>query len=287
MDIKSFFDLETFTLTYVISDPSTKKAAIVDPVFDYDPKTSKLTKKSVTQVVGYLKEASLEPIYVLETHAHADHLTGSQVFKEYFPNLKVAINERITKVQDLFKGVFNFDQSFTADGSQFDQLLKIGETYELGKLKFKVLGTPGHTPACSSFLFEGSAVFTGDALFMPDYGTGRCDFPAGSPEDLYDSITSQLYVLPDETKVFVGHDYLPNGRELAYESSIGEEKKSNIRLTATTTKEQFVTYRKERDASLEAPRLLLQSVQFNIRAGKLPPAESNGTSYLKIPLRMG
>lgn len=287
MEVKSFFDKDTFTLTYVVSDPATKKAAIIDPVYDYDPKASKLTKTSVEKVIQYLKENNLEPSYVLETHAHADHLSSSQVFKEYFPSLQVAINERITIVQDLFKGVFNFEDSFKADGSQFDQLLKIGESYHIGNLTFKVLPTPGHTPACSSFLFEGNAVFTGDALFMPDFGTGRCDFPAGSAEDLYNSITTQLYSLPDETKVFTGHDYMPNGRELKYESTIGEEKASNIQLRSSTTKEEFVNFRTSRDASLAAPNLLLQSVQFNVRAGHLPPAEANGTHYLKMPLRMG
>lgn len=287
MEIKSFFDADTFTLTYVVSDPSTNKAAIIDPVYNYDPKASQLTKTSLKKVIEFLKESGLEPIYVLETHAHADHLSSSQLFKEYFPGIKVAINERITIVQDMFKDVFNMEASFKSDGSQFDQLLKIDADYEIGKLKFKVLPTPGHTPACSSFLFDSGVVFTGDALFMPDYGTGRCDFPAGSAEDLYDSITKQLYVLPDETKVFVGHDYMPNGRELAYESNIGEQKQKNIRLKASTTKEDFVSFRKQRDATLQAPQLLFQSVQFNIRAGKMPPPEENGTSYLKMPLKMG
>lgn len=285
MEIKSFFDKDTFTMTYVISDNATRKAAIIDPVYDYDPKASKLTQTSAKKVIQYLRETNLEPLYVLETHAHADHLSSSQVFKEYFPKIKVAINERIMIVQDLFKGVFNFEDSFKADGSQFDQLLKMGESYQIGQLNFRVLATPGHTPACSSFLFDGKSVFTGDALFMPDYGTGRADFPAGSAEDLYKSITTQLYTLPNETRVFVGHDYMPNGRELKYESTIAEQKFSNIRLNAKTTKEEFVSFRNERDAGLDAPRLLLQSVQFNVRAGHFPPAESNGTSYFKIPLR--
>jgi len=287
MEIKHFFDPDTNTLSYIVSDPSTQQAAIIDPVLDYDPKASKITRQSVRTMISYLQERKLNPVYVLETHAHADHLSGSQVFKEYFPDVKVAINERIVVVQDLFKSVFNFERDFPSDGSQFDQLLKIGASYEIGNLKFKVLSTPGHTPACTSLFFEGKVVFTGDALFMPDYGTGRCDFPGGSAEDLYDSIVGQLYSLPDSTKVFTGHDYMPNGRELRFESTIGEEKLQNIRLTSNTSKEQFVAYRKERDQQLDAPRLLLQSVQFNIRAGKWPPPETNGVSYFKMPLTMG
>lgn len=284
MELKAFFDKDTYTMTYVIFDASSKEALIIDPVLDYDPNSSSVSDKSAKEVIGYIKSSGLKPTYVLETHAHADHISSSQILKKHFPGLKVAIGERIKVVQDVFKNVFHLEESFKTDGSQFDRLLSPGEEVELGGFRFKVLPTPGHTPACSSYLFEGM-VFTGDALFMPDYGTGRCDFPAGSAEDLYDSITNQLYTLPDETRVFVGHDYQPNGRELAYETSIGESKQKNIRLTAKTTKEQFVQFRSERDATLSAPRLLLPSIQVNIRAGNFPPAEANGMSYLKMPVR--
>ncbi|MCB0391652.1 MAG: MBL fold metallo-hydrolase [Bdellovibrionales bacterium] len=284
MEIKAFFDQDTYTLTYVVSDPSTSDAVIIDPVLNYDPKASTYSLESVDEVSEYIKNRNLNPHYILETHAHADHLSGSQFLKERFPNSKIAIGEQIVKVQELFKGVFNFGDEFKIDGSQFDELLKCGEKFQAGSLWFKTLPTPGHTPACSSFLTEGG-VFTGDALFMPDYGTGRCDFPAGSAEDLYDSITQQLYTLPNETKVYVGHDYLPNGRSLEFETTIGESKERNIRLKGSTTKDEFVLFRKQRDDELDAPQLLLQSVQTNIRAGQMPPVESNGLSYLKIPIR--
>ncbi|MCB0356471.1 MAG: MBL fold metallo-hydrolase, partial [Bdellovibrionales bacterium] len=275
---------DTFTLTFVVSDPSTHDAVIIDPVLNYDPKASTYSMDSINEACEYVKGKNLNLHYILETHAHADHLSGSQFIKNNFPKAKIAIAERIIKVQELFKSFFNFGEEFIADGSQFDELLVSGETFKAGSLWFKTLPTPGHTPACSSYLTEGG-VFTGDALFMPDYGTGRCDFPAGSAEDLYNSIMQQLYTLPEDTKVYVGHDYLPNGRSLQFQTTIGESKNSNIRLKSGTTKEEFISYRQKRDAELEAPKLLLQSVQTNIRAGKFSVPESNGTSYLKIPIR--
>ena len=284
MEIKEFFDPDTFTLTYVVYDSKTKDAVVIDPVLNYDPKASTYSLESVDEVSDFIQKNNLNLHYILETHAHADHLTGSQFIKQKFPRAKVAIGDRITRVQDLFKGFFNLGEDFKPDGSQFDELLVSSERFQAGSLWFKTLSTPGHTPACSCFLTEG-AVFTGDALFMPDYGTGRCDFPAGSAEDLYDSITKQLYTLPDDTKVYVGHDYLPNGRAMQFVSTIGEEKQKNIRLKANTSREEFVNYRKQRDSELDAPKLLLQSVQMNIRAGIMPEPESNGIHYLKIPLR--
>lgn len=286
MEVKGFFDKDTFTVTYVAYDPQTKDAVIIDPVLDYDPKSSTVNTHSVKEVVEFVKAAGLNPLYVLETHAHADHLSGSQKLKNWFPNIKVGINENIMKVQTEFKKIFNLGDWFRPDGSQFDQLLKIGDEFKAGSLKFKTLPTPGHTPACSSFLADG-AVFTGDALFMPDFGTGRTDFPLGSAKDLYDSISKQLYVLPEETKVFVGHDYMPGGRAPAWESTIGEQKRKNIHLNVETSESDFVHFREGRDAGLPAPKLLLPSVQVNINAGYLPPAEPNGVSYLKIPVRGG
>lgn len=287
MNIKAFFEKETFTLTYVVYDEASRQAVIIDPVLDYDPKASKIKTDSVREVVSFITSSNLKPLYVLETHAHADHLSGSQALKEFFPDILVGINENIVKVQKVFKAVFNL-KNLPVDGSQFDRLLKINETYEFGNLKFKVLPTPGHTPACSSFLVGANdCVFTGDALFMPDYGTGRCDFPAGSAEEMFHSVTEVLYKLPDQTRVFVGHDYLPNGRALKYETTIGIEKNENLRLNQKTTREEFVRFRQERDRQLEAPRLLLPSIQANIRAAKLPEPEDNGTRYFKIPIRMG
>ncbi|MCB0406663.1 MAG: MBL fold metallo-hydrolase [Bdellovibrionales bacterium] len=286
MEVRGFFDKETFTITYVAFDPATKDAVIIDPVLDYDSKSSTYTTQSVAKVVEFVKGAKLTPHYVLETHAHADHLSGSQIFKQWFPKIKVAINEKILVVQNKFKDVFQIGDWFQPDGSQFDQLLKMEAEFSAGSLKFKTLPTPGHTPACSSFLGQGS-VFTGDALFMPDFGTGRTDFPLGSAEELFDSIKNKLYTLPEETRVFVGHDYLPGGREVAWESTIGQEKRQNIHLNAETVRESYVQFRTHRDKELSAPKLLLPSVQVNINAGHMPPPEKNGLSYLKIPIQKG
>lgn len=284
MEIKAFHDPETFTLTYVLWNSASGEALVIDPVLDYEFYSSKLSKNSAMRVIHFLKESKLKPLYVLETHAHADHLSGSQILKEEFPGLEVAIGSKITEVQSTFKNIYHLDDSFKPDGSQFDRLLNSYEEVKLGRFSFKVLPTPGHTPACCSYLFNEGLVFTGDALFMPDYGTGRCDFPAGSASDLYDSIQKQLYSLPDETRVFTGHDYLPNGRSLQYESTIGKQKNQNIRIKKETSLEDFVRFREKRDSELKPPKLLLPSLQVNINAGRLPPAESNGRSYLRFPL---
>lgn len=282
--VKELFDKATWTLTYVVYDGTTKDAVIVDPVWDYEPGASKVSTASVDQVMEFVKGNELKVHYVLETHAHADHLSGSQLLKEKLPGAKVAIGARIADVQKVFKKVFNLDPDFKTDGSQFDLLLEEGRTLQAGSLKIETIYTPGHTPACSSYVI-GDAVFTGDALFMPDYGTGRCDFPAGSAEALYDSVHEKLYKLPDSTRVFVGHDYMPDGRPLQFESTIGEEKRANLHLRQDTTREQFVAFRTSRDKTLAAPRLLLPSVQVNIYAGRLPEPEANGVPYLKIPVR--
>jgi glyoxylase-like metal-dependent hydrolase (beta-lactamase superfamily II) len=222
---------------------------------------------------------------ILETHAHADHLTGSQQLKKIFPEAKVGIGQEIDKVQSVFKSVFNLSADFPTDGRQFDLLISDGQRFSAGSLEFEAIHTPGHTEACYSYKIE-DAVFTGDALFMPDSGVARCDFPNGSAENLYDSIQSKLYTLPDSTRIFTAHDYQPNGRELRYESTIGESKKSNIHLKADTSKEDFVNFRTGRDKTLAAPKLLLPSIQVNIDGGKLPQPESNDVSYLKLPVRV-
>lgn len=283
--VKTFFDKDTWTLTYVTYDLATRDAVIIDPVWDYDPASSKVSRKSVDEVITFIKSEQLNVHYILETHAHADHLSGAKLLQQEFPQAKIAISEKITEVQTVFKGVFNFDDYFKTDGSQFDLLLKDNSLIKAGSLDIKILFTPGHTPACASFVISDT-VFTGDALFMPDFGTGRCDFPAGSAELLYESIKNTIYTLPDETRVFVGHDYQPDGRPVKWESTVGEEKKFNIQLNCETTKEQFVHFRKNRDSQLAAPRLLLQSVQVNVYGGLLAPAENNGLSYLKIPVRL-
>lgn len=284
MEIKAFFHRPTSTLTYVVFDPSTRDAVVIDPVLDYDAAASITWTESVDEVVRYLNDQRLKLHYVLETHAHADHLSGSQLFKLACPNVRIAIGHRITRVQEMFKGIFGLPASFPTDGSQFDQLLDEGRSLHAGSLTVDILFTPGHTPACSTLRIQ-DALFTGDALFMPDSGSGRCDFPGGSAHDLYDSITQRLYTLPDDLRVFVAHDYQPGGRELRYQTTVGEQKRANVALNANTTREEFIAFRERRDAQLPAPKLLFHSVQVNVDAGRLPPPQGE-TSYLKIPLNV-
>ena len=281
MQIQHFYDPATFTLTYVAWDEKTRDAILVDPVLDYDPLGSKTATTSLEAVGAFLEREKLRLHYVLETHAHADHLSGSQWLKRRFDS-RVVIGARIVEVQKVFAGVFDLPEMAT-DGSQFDRLAKDGETLEAGSLKVKVIATPGHTPACVSYLVD-DVVFTGDALFIEDYGVGRCDFPAGSADTLFTSVTERLFTLPDATRVLVGHDYQPGGRALRWETTIGKSKEANIHLKASTLREAFVKLRNERDAKLEAPRLLFPSVQVNIDAGRLPKPHANGRRYLTIPL---
>ncbi len=285
MQVREFFDRDSFTLSYVVWNAATRDAIIIDPVLDYDPASSRIRETSVSGLVAFLKGERLVVHYILETHPHADHLSASQILKRYFPHAKTAIGARVTEVQEIFKPIFDLPDSFATDGRQFDLLLNDGQLLSAGKLEVQVRFTPGHTPACSSYQIE-DAVFTGDSLFMPDYGVGRCDFPAGSAESLYDSITQRLYRLPDATRVFTGHDYLPNGRPLRFESTIGEEKASNIQLNQKTSRETFIKFRAERDKTLSTPRLLFPSVQINIDGGHLPPVKANGRRYLRLPLEI-
>lgn len=282
MQIKTFFDKATFTLSYVVYDEATKDAVIIDPVLDFDPASGRIQTSSVEEVIGFVRGAQLNVKMILETHAHADHLSSSQVLKREFSAAPLAIGAEIRKVQEVFKPIYGFDASFKTDGSQFDRLLTDGEVVQAGSLRFAVRSTPGHTPACSSYDFQGH-LFTGDALFMPDYGVGRADFPGGSAETLFHSV-KRLYQLPDATKVFTGHDYQPGGRPLRFESTIGEQKRTNVHIQAGTTLESFVKFRTERDATLAAPRLLHPSVQVNIDAGHLPKPNASGVSFLRIPL---
>ncbi|MBP9706837.1 MAG: MBL fold metallo-hydrolase [Oligoflexales bacterium] len=284
MQIKTFFDPDTFTLTYVVFDSSTKDAVVIDPVLNFDPKSGAVTQRSNNELKDFIDRNSLKVHYLLETHAHADHMSGSHDLKKlHFPKAKIAIGKNITLVQETFKKFFNLNDLQT-DGSQFDELFSDDQVVKAGSLSFKVLFTPGHTPACVCYLFN-DAVFTGDALFMPDFGTGRCDFPLGSSHDLFTSVSKRLYTLPDSTKVFVGHDYQPGGRKLEFETTIATEKSKNIQLNAKTSEAEFVRFRSERDKTLAAPVLLLPSIQVNIAAGEFPAPESNGVSYLKLPLR--
>jgi glyoxylase-like metal-dependent hydrolase (beta-lactamase superfamily II) len=280
--VRAFFEPVTFTVTYVVHDPATRDAIVIDPVLDYDPAASQTSTASVEAVAAFIEAEGLRLHHALETHAHADHLSGSQLLARRF-GAAVAIGARITEVQATFKLLLDLPESFATDGSQFDRLLADGQVLEAGSLAVRVLSTPGHTPACVCYLIE-DAVFTGDALFIEDYGTGRCDFPRGSASDLYTSVHDKLYSMPDETRVFVGHDYQPNGRELRFETTIGASKRRNVQLHAETTRDDFVRFRTARDATLSAPRLLLPSVQINIDAGRMPAPRANGRRYLSIPI---
>jgi glyoxylase-like metal-dependent hydrolase (beta-lactamase superfamily II) len=286
VDVKAFYDSGTNTLTYVVYDAASRDALVIDPVLNYDPAASTTDTRSVDEVVRFVEQQGLRVHYIMETHAHADHLSGSQALKRALPQARLAIGANITQVQEVFKTAFDLPDDFKTDGRQFDRLLHDGETLRAGTIAVEVLFTPGHTPACATYRI-GDMLFTGDALFMPDFGTGRCDFPAGSARDLYRSITGRLYGLPDDTRVFVGHDYQPGGRELRYETSIGESKRSNVQLPAGRSEEEFVRFRTERDKTLSAPKLLFQSVQVNIDAGRLPEASAhNEVRYLKVPINL-
>lgn len=283
--IEAFYDPRTYTLTYVVFDAESKDAVIIDPVLDYEPVGSKVFTESADVVIDFVRREGLHLRAILETHAHADHLSGSQRIKEVFPEAELVIGARITEVQTLFKSFFDLPADFPTDGRQFDRLLTDGEVYTAGTIAVKTINTPGHTPACVSYVID-DAVFTGDALFMPDQGTGRCDFPGGSATDLYRSITDRIYRLPDDTRVFVGHDYQPGGRALAYESTVAEQKAANVQLPASRTEKDFVAARTKRDATLAAPNLLFQSVQVNIDAGALPEPAPNEKRFLKIPVNV-
>ena len=285
MAIKHLFDESTNTLTYIVHDETSRDAVIIDPVLDFDFASGRVSQQAITRLKHYVNEQGLQVKMLLETHAHADHFSSAQFLKKDFPGTVTGIGAGIKKVQQTFKDLFNLQADFPVDGSQFDHLFNDGEKVTAGSLSFTVITTPGHTPACCSFLFD-EGLFTGDALMMPDFGTGRCDFPGGSAADLYHSIHEKLYALPDDTKVYVGHDYMPGGRELAFESSIGEQKAKNTHLTQGCSSQDFINFREGRDAKLNAPKLLMPSIQINIDAGHLPATEANGTAYLKIPIMM-
>lgn len=280
--ITPFFDEDTFTYSYVVTDKTTAKCAIVDSVLDYDNAAGVTSFKSADQIIDYVKKNQLEVEWILETHVHADHLSAAPYLKEQVGG-KLAIGENITVVQHTFGKLFNAGTDFAMDGRQFDHLFHDGDTFSVGNIQAKVLHTPGHTPACMTYVI-GDAAFVGDTLFMPDYGTARCDFPGGDARTLYRSI-QKLFALPDSTRVFMCHDYkAPNRDHFLYETTIGEEKKHNIHVHDGITEDEFVAMREKRDATLGMPRLIIPSVQVNMRAGHLPPEEDNGVRYLKVPL---
>lgn len=281
MRIESFFHPQTFTLTYLVYDEDTRDAVLIDSVVDYDPKASTIAFKSTELVMDRMKELELNLHYLLETHAHADHLTGTAYIKKSFPTAKVGIGEGIKDVQSLFKDFFQNGKE--SEGKSFDVLFKDEEVISAGSLSFKVISTPGHTPACVSYLFNNDALFTGDLLFAPDFGTGRCDFPGGSSKDMYSSL-KKVYALDDDVLVYPGHDYMPGGRMVWDRARLGLHKKENIQMNSETTESDFCGRRDTRDAGLAAPQLLLQSVQFNAWGGALPG--EGGDDFLKIPLRI-
>lgn len=273
-------DKPTGTLTYVVYDPATKDCVVIDPVLDFNNDTFQTSTDCVDKVVAIVEANALKVAYVIDTHVHADHLTGSAYLKEKF-GCKSVMSIHITSVQKVFSDILDLP-AMPCDGSQFDLLVGDGDKFTAGSLSLEAIHTPGHTPACTCYKI-GNLLFTGDALFMPDFGTGRCDFPKGSADDLYTSI-KKLYTLPDDTIVYVGHDYCPGGREMKYMTTIGESKQANKQLKAETSREEFVTWRTERDATLAPPKLLYQSLQVNINNGVLPERAGNGQRYMKMPL---
>lgn len=268
-------------MTYIVFREEGGDAVIIDPVLNYDPASGEFCSGGCDLLIEFLNAHNLNLHHIVETHAHADHLSGSQYLKEKHPNAILGVGKNITLVQEVFSSLLNLD--IPKDGSQFDALFEDSQEVQAGDLSFTVRFTPGHTPACTTLCFDGF-VFCGDALFMPDYGAGRCDFPKGSASDLFDSVTEVIFKLSDETVIFVGHDYCPGGRALKFCTTVGESKKSNIRLNSSVDKESFVNFRSTRDATLSTPRLLLPSIQVNINGGHFPKPEANGVSYLKVPV---
>ena len=281
-EVKAFFDDATNTITYVVSDPKTKNCAVIDSVLDFNSAAGKISHDSADEVIAYVQDQGLTTEWVLETHVHADHLSAAPYIQEQIGG-KLGIGAKITVVQETFGKVFNAGTAFERDGSQFDKLFEDGDTFQIGELQAKAISTPGHTPACLTYVIEDAA-FTGDTIFMPDFGSARCDFPGGSATQLYNSI-QKLFELPDDTVIFVGHDYKAPGRdEFAWQTTVGEQKARNIHVGGEKSKDEFVEMREERDAKLGMPKLILPSIQVNMRGGKMPPPEEDGKTYLKIPV---
>ena len=280
-DIRSFFDPATYTVTHIVRDPGSNACAIIDPVLDFDPKSGRTSTALADAVIAAVRAAGLVVELILETHVHADHLTAAPHIRQQLGG-KIAIGRQVSVVQGVFADLFHVEPGFPRDGSQFDILLDDGDGFRIGGLTGMAIATPGHTPACMTYVI-GDAAFVGDTLFMPDYGSARCDFPGGDARQLYRSVR-KILDLPPQTRLFLCHDYAPGGRAYAWETTVAEQRAANIHLKDGVSEEDFVAMRQKRDATLAMPVLLLPSVQVNMRAGAFPPAEENGVSYLKLPL---
>ncbi len=279
--VDSFFDSATSTISHVLVEPNGRKCAIIDSVLDYNPASGRTRTDSADRIIAHVEARGLEVEWILETHAHADHLSAARYIKARLGG-RIAIGARITEVQKIFREVFNLERTFNTDGRQFDQLFADGETFTVGRLPVRVMYTPGHTPACCTYVADDVA-FVGDTLFMPDSGTARADFPGGDAHTLYRSI-QKILALPPETRLFLCHDYQPGGREPMWETTVAEQRERNIHVGGGRTEEEFVALRTARDRTLDVPQLLVPSIQINIRAGDFPPPEDNGVRYLKVPL---
>jgi len=279
--VKGFFDPDTWTVTYVVYEKLGSSCIIIDSVLGYDPKSGRTNTRPADEVIEFVRRNELKTEWILETHAHADHVTAAPYLKAHLGG-KIAIGDHISVVQGVFKGIFNLEAAFPVDGSQFDVLLRENLEIRFGNLSMKAMFVPGHTPACMAYQV-GDAIFVGDTMFMPDVGTARCDFPGGDAHTLYQSM-KKILSFPPQTRLFMCHDYPPNGRSVHFETTVAEERKSNIHMHDGITEEQFIQMRTSRDATLEMPVLILPAIQINIRAGELPPMEANGISYLKIPV---
>ena len=285
LQVEGFFDPATWTVSYIVLDATTRHCAIVDSVLDYDPKSGRTRTASADKLVARVRELDAQVDWILETHVHADHLSAAPYLKKALGG-RVAIGSHITTVQNVFGKLFNAGTQFARDGSQFDQLLTDGEAFAIGGLQARAMHTPGHTPACMTYVVTDgaeTAAFVGDTLFMPDYGTARCDFPGGDARTLYRSINKVLS-LPAQTKLYMCHDYQPGGREVQFVTTVEDERARNIHVRDGISEEEFVAMRQARDATLDMPVLILPSVQVNMRAGQFPPPDDNGVSYIKIPL---
>ncbi|WP_299608819.1 MBL fold metallo-hydrolase [uncultured Tateyamaria sp.] len=281
-DVKAFFDEPTNTVSYVVKDPDSQSCAILDSVLDFDPKSGRTSTASADAIISYVKKNDLTVAWILETHAHADHLSAAPYLKAQLGGT-TAVGAHIKDVQEVFAKVFNVEKGFLTDGSQFEHLFEDGEEFVVGGMTVTAMHTPGHTPACMTYVV-GDAAFVGDTMFMPDYGTARADFPGGDARVMYRSI-QKILALPDETTLYMCHDYKAPGRdEYKWETTVGEERTKNVHIGAGQTEDEFVAMREARDATLSMPTLILPSVQVNIRAGEMPPAEDNGVSYLKVPI---